>query len=154
MNPFNKLLQVLTVSSLSLMANHVMAADIKYAGALEIGPDGTLFVGDNIGGAIYAFTLPARTAPEKPTAINVANIDVRIAEVLGVGANAVEINDMAVHPVSQEVYISVTRSVGANAQPAIVRVDSGGTLQNIKLDALQATSQELSHFPDNSPHMF
>ena len=153
MNSFNRLLQVLTVSSLSLMANHVVAADIKYAGALEIGPDGTLFVGDNIGGAIYAFTLPARTAPEKPTAINVANIDVRIAEVLGVGANAVEINDMAVHPVSQEVYISVTRSVGANAQPAIVRVDSGGTLQNIKLDALQATSQELSNFPDNSPNL-
>ena len=37
--------------------------DIKYAGALEFADDGTLFVGDNHNGAIYAFEIPA-DAPE------------------------------------------------------------------------------------------
>lgn len=150
MKPYPKIGQFLAIPALLLMASHAVAADIKHAGALEFSPDGTLFVGDNVGGAIYAFALPGGTAPEKPTPINVENIDVRIAEVLGVIANAVEINDMAVHPVSQEVYISVTRGVGADAQPAIIKIDASGALENINLDKMVSTKQELSNFPDNS----
>lgn len=33
--------------------------DIKFSGALEFAEDGTLFVGDNHNGAIYAFEIPA-----------------------------------------------------------------------------------------------
>ena len=38
--------------------------DIRFAGALEFAADGTLFVGDNHNGAIYAFEIPAEAGPE------------------------------------------------------------------------------------------
>ena len=51
-----------------------MAQDIRTAGALAFSPDGILFVGDNVGGAIYAFDVGKGTAPEKPTPVDVDNV--------------------------------------------------------------------------------
>ena len=100
-----------------------MAQDIRMAGALAFSPEGILFVGDNVGGAIYAFDVGKGMAPDTPTPVNVDNIDARVAGILGVGPKAIVINDMAVHPVTREIYISVTRGYGAEAKPAIVTVD-------------------------------
>ena len=71
---------------------------LKSAGALSFTPDGILFVGDNVGGAIYAFDVGKGTAPEKPAPVDVDNIDARVGSILGVGPRAIVINDMAVHP--------------------------------------------------------
>ncbi|MEM6499896.1 MAG: hypothetical protein AAF709_24705 [Pseudomonadota bacterium] len=38
--------------------------DIKFAGTLEFAEDGTLFVGDNKNGGIYAFEMPAEGEPQ------------------------------------------------------------------------------------------
>ena len=38
------------------------AQDIQSAAALGFSPDGVLFVGDNVGGAIYAFEMGRQTA--------------------------------------------------------------------------------------------
>ena len=90
---------------------------------MAFSPQGVLFVGDNVGGAIYAYEIDKGEAPEKPVAIDVDNIDARIASILVVGPNAISINDMAVHPVTQEVYLSVTRGYGSSALPAIVKIN-------------------------------
>ena len=76
--------------------------DIRFAGALEFAEDGTLFVGDNYNGAIYAFEMPAESGPERIMPSTIGNIDGKIAELLGVGMRAIEINDMVAHPVTQE----------------------------------------------------
>lgn len=76
--------------------------DIKFAGALEFGDSGTLFVGDNYGGAIYAFEMPAEAGPEQVMPSTIANIDAKIAELLGVGIHAIELNDMAAHPFTKD----------------------------------------------------
>ncbi|MCH7681257.1 hypothetical protein IID10_18155, partial [candidate division KSB1 bacterium] len=82
----------------------VTAQEIQSAAALGFSPDGVLFVGDNVGGAIYAFDMGKGTAPAKPAPVNVENIDARVASILGVGPGAIVINDLAVHPVTQEIY--------------------------------------------------
>ncbi len=144
-------LSLIMVIVIALLVSRVTIAEgIEHAGALEFSPNGTLFVGDNIGGAIYAFSIKSGQAPSKPTPINVNNIDIRVASILGVGPNAIEINDMAVHPVTQEVFLSVTRGYGLNAQPAIVKVDGKGDLRNINLSHLKFTKQSLKNFPDDS----
>ena len=56
-------------------------ADLKSAGALTFGPDGVLFVGDSIGGAVVALDTNDRT-PVKTAAINVQGLDQKIAQVL------------------------------------------------------------------------
>src|SRR5262245_37083118 len=57
-------------------------ADLKSAGALTFGPDGVLFVGDSIGGAIVALDTADRT-PAKTAAINVEGLDQKIAALVG-----------------------------------------------------------------------
>ncbi|MCH7676121.1 hypothetical protein IH879_14375 [candidate division KSB1 bacterium] len=130
----------------------VTAQEIQSAAALGFSPDGVLFVGDNVGGAIYAFDMGKGTAPAKPAPVNVENIDARVASILGVGPGAIVINDMAVHPVTREIYLSVTRGYGSTAQPAIVKVDGNGNLTNIRLSEVKYTKQTLHDVPDGSKH--
>ncbi|MCH7773702.1 MAG: hypothetical protein IH784_04755, partial [Bacteroidetes bacterium] len=47
----------------------VTAQEIQSAAALGFSPDGVLFVGDNVGGAIYAFDMGKGTAPAKPAPV-------------------------------------------------------------------------------------
>lgn len=122
--------------------------DLRFAGALEFAENSTLFVGDNLNGAIYAFEVPA-DAPEGQVAPStIANIDARIAELLGVGANAIQINDIAAHPVSNEVYISVTRIGNLVSQPAIVVVSQDQALRLLDLSSLEFQRQQLNEFPE------
>ncbi|WP_150526628.1 hypothetical protein [Roseibium sediminis] len=136
----------------SLLATNSLAQetrpDIKFAGALEFSEDGTLFVGDNHNGAIYAFEIPAEPGGNQIMPSTIANIDSRIAELLGVGVGAVEINDLAVHPVSNEIYISVTRLSGFAAQPAIVKVSQQQELSLLDMGKLTFQKQELTEFPN------
>lgn len=122
--------------------------DIKFAGALEFSDDGTLFVGDNNNGAIYAFEIPSEADGAEIVPSSIANIDAKIAELLGVGSGAVEINDMAVHPVSNEIYISATRISGFVTQPAIVTVSRDQKLSLLDLGSLTFQKQALTEFPD------
>lgn len=72
---------------LALFGGNVAEAqtNIKYAGALTFSPEGTMFVGDNVTGNIFAFETGAGQMPAaiaKPLGVN--NIDARVADVLGV----------------------------------------------------------------------
>ena len=122
--------------------------DIKFAGALEFADDGTLFVGDNHSGAIYAFETQGVPFDGQIMPSSVANIDTRIAELLGVGAGAIEINDIAAHPVSNDIYISVTRISNLVSQPAIVKVGQDQSISLVDLAALEFQKQVLNEFPD------
>jgi len=147
----NKFFVLVTVIML-VMSTNIIAQQIASAGALEFSPTGTLFVGDNIGGAIYAFEMEKGEAPNEPTPISVENIDARVAAILGVSQNAVVLNDLAVHPITRQVYLSVTRGFGLETQAAIVKVDGKGNLTNIDLNGLESTSQALDNLPDGSKH--
>ncbi|MDJ0823102.1 MAG: hypothetical protein QNJ09_14990 [Paracoccaceae bacterium] len=122
--------------------------DMKFAGALEFAEDGTLFVGDNHNGAIYAFEIPGDASAQQIMPSSIANIDAKIAELLGVGAGAIEINDIATHPVSNDIYISVTRIGNLVSHPAIVTVSQDHDISLLDLAALAFQKQELSEFPD------
>lgn len=143
------LLAALTlVSTLSGVAFANDALDMKFAGALEFSDKGTLFVGDNINGAIYAFDLERGKAPQSVEAIKINDIDVRIASLLGVGQNAIEINDMAVHPITHEIYISVSRIGNQISKPAIIRVGQDSAIHLLNLKDLAFSKQVLAHYPD------
>lgn len=122
--------------------------DLRFAGALEFSDDGTLFVGDNYSGAIYAFDVTQGDAPEQVMPVNIADIDVRIADALGVAPSALAINDMAVHPVTAEIYISVTRIGNFESAPAIMRVSQNAQIELMDLASLDFQMQALAHFPD------
>ncbi len=68
----NVVLLPLTLSSCLATATLANAAelDLKFAGSLEFSDTGTLFVGDNYNGAIYAFDMTAADVPESIMPVN------------------------------------------------------------------------------------
>lgn len=129
-------------------ANANDTLDMKFAGALEFSETGTLFVGDNYQGAIYAFELGDTEAPAQVVPVNIGDIDVKIADVLGVSKSALAINDMAVNPTTADIYISVTRIGNFTSTPVIVRVTQAGVIEVADLSAVPHTRQSLAHYPD------
>lgn len=106
--------------------------ELKSAGALTFGPDGVLFVGDAVGGAIYAI----QTSDDKPDGsrvdLNIEDLQTSLAKTLGVSEADVKVNDLAVNPVSGNIYLSV--AAGKPAHPAIARIDSKGRLSKVSFD--------------------
>jgi hypothetical protein len=111
-------------------------ADLKSAGALAFANDGVLFVGDSLGGAIFALDTQDRTA-KTSAGVDVVGIGDKVAAVLGTMPDQILINDMATNPISKNVYLSVTRGRGAGAQPVIVRVDAAGKIEPLALDNIK-----------------
>lgn len=123
---------------------------IKSIGALEFSDEGVLFTGDNLLGAIHAIDLTTESRTKEKFEINVYNVDVRVAAILGSATQSIQINDLAVHPKSGETYLSVTRGHGLEAMPALIKIDAENRLVNIDLASVKFTSQTLSKMPDIS----
>jgi hypothetical protein len=113
---------------------------------LAFSPTGVLFAADPQGAAIYALELGS-TAGVKAGAADVAAIDQKIASLLGTDAAAVSIKDLVIHPVTRNAYLSVMRGTGADAKPALLRVDGDGKLAVVSFDAVKGSMVTLSNAP-------
>jgi len=120
---------------------------LKSAGALAIGPDGVLFVGDTAGGAIYAIDVNDKASANGSGSLEVAGINNKIAAMLGTTADQIALNDVVVNPASKNVYISASRGKGTDALPVILRVDPAGKLTEISLDNVKHASVSLPDKP-------
>ncbi|MFK7946558.1 MAG: hypothetical protein AB8G11_03125 [Saprospiraceae bacterium] len=123
---------------------------IKSLGVLEFSDEGVLFIGDNILGNILAVDLTTERKTADKFEINVYNIDAQIAAVLGTTQSDVQLNDLAVHPVSGEIFLSVTRGHGVEAFPALIKVDAENRIHNMDLSTLEITAQALDNLPDSN----
>ena len=68
---------------LAFTASLVNAQQIEALGALEFSPEGVLFAGDNVSGAIHAFDLGTESRAKDKFEINVYNVDAQLAAVIG-----------------------------------------------------------------------
>ena len=123
-------------------------AELKSAGSLAFGPDGVLFVGDSLGGAIFAIDTQDRTVSQTAS-VEVKALSEKIAAMLGTTADQIQINDVAVNPISKKTYVSVSRGLGPAASPVILRIDSTGKLEALSLDNVKHSSVSLPN-PANS----
>ncbi len=121
-------------------------AAMKSAGPLAFGPDGVLFVGDSAGAAIFALDTGDRT-PGAGDAVNVAAINEKIAGLLGTAPDQVQVNDMAVNPISRNTYFSVARGRGPDAAAVILRTDAAGKLTELRLDGIKHSRVSLPNAP-------
>jgi len=117
-------------------------ADLKSVGVLAFGPDGVLFAGDSMGGQIFAIDTQDRTA-STASAVEVMGLTGKIAAMLGTTADQIAVNDIAVNPASKKTYVSVSRGIGVNATPVIVRIDTTGKLEVLSLDNVKYASVAL-----------
>ena len=140
----------LTILFIMVSVFTIHAQKIQSLGSMTFSPEGILFTGDKVSGAIHAFDLSAEIRSAKQFEINAYNIDAQVAAALGTAAGNSKINDMAVHPKSGEIYISVTRGHGLDAIPALIKVDATSRLQVIDMSTLKSTSQTLNKLHDGS----
>jgi hypothetical protein len=121
-------------------------AELKWAGSLAFGPDGVLFVGDSIGGSIWAIDTEDRT-PGQAVKIDIKGINEKIAAALGTSADQILINDLAVNPISKKAYLSVSRGRGPDGIPVILRVDAKGKISELSMDNVKYSSVSLTDAP-------
>ena len=120
---------------------------IKSVGPLAFGPEGILFVADNLGATIFAIDVGDAGAASATGPIDVDNLDTRLAAYLGCSRDDVFIRDMALHPSSQEVYLSVMRGSGAAAVPILIKVGKDGTVSEVPLVDLPFSQAAIEDAP-------
>ncbi len=103
--------------TIDLRANTLTGATV-----LSFGPDNVLFIGDSKAGLIHAIPTKA-TAVKDPVPFNGHAIDRKIATKLGVFPSDLIINDMQIHPVSQEAYIAFKNGHAPDAKSLIAIVN-------------------------------
>ena len=127
----------------------VGAPGVQSAGPLAFGPDGILFVGDTKGATIFAIGTGDTKGDPAKVNLNVTGLNAKVAELLKTTADGVTINDLAVNPQSGNVYLSVTTGKGADAKPALVRVEADGKLSQVSLAKIPFQKVTLPNAPED-----
>ncbi len=112
----------------------VGTAQVRSAGPITFGPAGILFLADNQTATVYAVDVGDLTSPAGSEPFDLDDVDARVASFLGCEVDDVIIRDMAVHPESRNVYLSVQRGHGEDAQAVLVRIDRlDGSMADVSL---------------------
>ena len=121
-------------------------AEFRSAGPLAFGPDGVLFAGDSASAAILAIdTGDRKSGPGGP--VEIKGINEKVAAMLGTTPDQILIQDVAVNPISKNVYLSVSRGKGADAGAVILRADRSGKLSELSLDNVKHDRVNLPDAP-------
>ena len=122
--------------------------ELRSMSALAFGPEGVLFVGDGKGGAVFAIDLEDRTPREVKEPKDLVDVEAKLAALLGATPADVMVHDLAVNPLSKNVYLAVSRGRAgwtdrwllpndvADAS-VLVRVDVDGNLKAVELASVR-----------------
>lgn len=119
--------------------------DIKSAGSLAFGPDGILFVGDAKNATIFAIGTGDTKGDPSKVSINVSGLNAKVAEVLGVNADKISINDLAVNPLTGNVFLSVSKA----GSPALVKIAADGKISQVSLAKVPMQKADLPNAPED-----
>ncbi|MGE0605912.1 MAG: hypothetical protein AB7O62_02215 [Pirellulales bacterium] len=120
--------------------------DLQSAGQLTFGPDGILFVGDAKGAAVFAIDTGDTKSETASAARTIANLNERFEVLLGKGTK-IAIHDMAVNPLSGNVYLSISH--GEDPKPAIMRVAAPDVLTEVKLADIPFLKADIPNPPED-----
>ena len=148
---------LLTASAVALAAaGAVSAQTLSSAGALAFDTGNTLFVGDAKAGLVHAFDLTDALTDQADYQLGRAqtfegrtifnNLDVEIAALLGVEAADIAINDMVVHKPTKQIFLSVHRGHGPDAEAVVIAVNNGA-LELVDLASADHSSMSVGPVP-------
>jgi hypothetical protein len=104
--------------------------ELTSAGPLAFGPPGILFVGDSPGASIIAIDTADRKPNKGAGTVELKGINQKIAAALGTAPDQITIQDLAVNPISRNIYLSVSR----DKTPLILKLDVAGKISELSLD--------------------
>lgn len=133
----------------AMIVSAASAENLKSISVLTFGPDNTLFVADSYGAAIHAYDAAAAENPMAQAGFNLRNLDSALADLLGVGAQDVRVQDLAIHPVSKEAYLAVQYVSGDGYVPVIVIANQSGDLRVMDTDTPSSSLTISNTFEDD-----
>ncbi len=120
---------------------------------LAFGPENVLFIGDSKGAKILAVTTTASELKD-PVPFNLEGFDAMIAEKLNIESRDVIINDMKIHPLSQEAYIAIKKGHQPDSKSVIAIVNPATTaIRFLELTEDNSTSVAINN-PASSDLLF
>ncbi len=121
---------------------------IESVGSLAFGPGDVLFVADSKRAKVVAIDVADPSTEVATGPFDLSDVDNTLAGYLGCDADAVAIRDLAVHPRTGNVYLSVTRGAGDAGQPVLIRVDRAeGTISDLDLHDIAFVDADLVDAP-------
>src|ERR1700722_2684971 len=108
---------------------------LRSAGPITFGPAGILFLADNAAATVFAVDVADTGPAGGAEPFDLQDVDSRVGSFLGCEPGDITIKDMAVHPLSHNVYLSVRRGHGDAGQAVLVRISRvDGTIEDVPLD--------------------
>ena len=114
--------------------------EIASINQMSFGPEGILFLGDSKNAHIYALDTKDVQATEALPEINVSDFDTKVAASLGTTVANIGITDMAVNPISKNVYFAVNTADGT---PVLLKLKGEG-FENVSLKDVSYSKIALS----------
>ena len=121
--------------------------EFKSMGPITFSPDGILFVADTKSAAITAIDTKDNQKSSRTQPLKVEGVNQKIAGLLGTSADQVLINDLAVNPVSKNVYLAVSRGRGPEDPSVLLRVKGNGEVEQVPLDNVRYSRAQLPDAP-------
>jgi hypothetical protein len=118
--------------------------DIQSMSGLAFGPGGILFIGDSKTASIVAVDTKDNVVLKEAGAVDVKNIDQKVASLLGTEAKNISILDVAVNPVSKNIYLAVQSMDGA---PVLLRLDDN-RIQHVSLKNVPHSTVSIANVPE------
>ena len=147
------------VATVALLAANLLTAaewglkagnpELKSASILAFGPDGILLVGDTKAATVFAIDLQDTAGAPGKVELNVEGLNAKVAELLGGSPADTTINDLAVNPLSGNLYLAATTGKDESAKPALVRLDAAGKLSAVKLEGVKFSKVALPNAPED-----
>lgn len=117
--------------------------EIKSISALTFGPDGILFIGDSKSASVFAIDTKDKTEVKQANAVEIKNVDQKIAAALGTEAKNIKIQDIAVNPVSKKIYCAVQNMDGT---PVLLTLE-GDKVQTVSLKDIAFSAAVIANAP-------
>lgn len=114
--------------------------EIASINQMSFGPEGILFLGDSKNAAIYALNTKDIIPTDELTEIGMSGFDKKIASSLGTTIENIKIIDMAVNPISKNVYFAVNVADGT---PVLLKLKGKG-FENVSLKDVSYSKIELT----------
>lgn len=126
---------------------HRGAAEVQTLGAMTFAPNGTLFIADNRAAALHAFDPGDQGTATFGDRFLARDVDQKVAALLGTTRDRVRFHDMAVHPKSRNVYLTVSRLDGTASQPALIRIKGPEQVEVVDLSNIRFATTPIPGAP-------
>ena len=114
---------------------------IESINALAFGPAGILFVGDAQQATVVAIDTKDTKEKKETGNINMNQVDEKLAALMGANVDDIQIVDLAVNPISNNIYLAVRHS---NGTPMLIKTD-GESMEVMTLKMVSHSKVDLSN---------